>query len=79
MKKIIKIIGILVCLMVLFLNLSLNRTNSPGHTDLSKLIVVNEANAECASWQWYMPHAKCLVMNQECVEAVDYEECDPSK
>lgn len=47
MKKIIKIIGILICLVVLFLNISLNKTSSKTNTDLSVLIVTNNADAEC--------------------------------
>jgi hypothetical protein len=77
MKKIIKIIGILFGIAVLFFNVSLNKTNSRTNTDLSKLIVTNVADAEC--WPWNPTtetHGVCVI--DQCFFSVpDDKECDP--
>jgi len=46
MKKIIKIIGIIICIAVLVLNISFNYKTSSDNIDLTKLL--KEANATCA-------------------------------
>ena len=47
MKKLIKIAGVLVCIAVLFLNVSFNRGETSVNVNLSKLVVTNHADAEC--------------------------------
>lgn len=73
MKKIIKISVVFVCVAVLFFNVSLNMKSSRGNIDLTKLITVNEADAECMSYD--VASGKCVA--NTCVFAVGYTECDP--
>ena len=47
MKKIISILGVAICAMVLFFNVSINGKNNANDTDLTKVMMSNEANAEC--------------------------------
>lgn len=78
MKKIIKITGILVCIAVLFLNISLNHKSSTGNIDLSKLIVANQADAECiynpAGPEWN--HGRCSQLTGNCYWDPDGVDCD---
>lgn len=47
MKKILKIVGVLICGAVLFLNLSINTKGKSENLDLPRLKLMQEANAEC--------------------------------
>jgi hypothetical protein len=82
MKKTIKIIGIIACAAVILLNVSLNHKNSAGNIDLSKLIVTNQADAECI-YDWKIPelnHGRCSSLTGNCYwDWPDYQDCDPEQ
>lgn len=73
MKKIIKITGIIVCMAVLFLNISLNHKGNTVNIDLSKLIKANEADAECGPF--FVAHGHCLA--DECYFHDSSTACSP--
>jgi hypothetical protein len=80
MKKTIKIIGITACAAVIFFNVSLNHKNYAGNIDLSKLIVTNQADAECI-YNIQFPelnHGRCSPLTGNCYWNWPYDfDCDP--
>ena len=46
-KSVIQITGIIVCITLLYFNLSLNGKSNAINTNLSALVKTSEANAEC--------------------------------
>ena len=80
MKKVIKITGILVCMAVLFLNVSLNHKSSTGDLDLSKLITANKADAECFNDIPELNNGRCSYLTGNCYwDWPQHQECDSSR
>jgi|BioPla2DNA2_1021312.scaffolds.fasta_scaffold90303_2 hypothetical protein len=77
MKKAIKILGTVLCAVVLFFNLSINGKSSTGDTNLS--VLLNKADAECEQGEIpEMNKGKCYQISGNCFWNPDYDECDPT-
>jgi hypothetical protein len=80
MKKAIKILGTLLCAVVLFFNLSINGSSNVGDTDLSTLL--NKADAIC-EYNESIPSlntGRCNIYSENCYQVFDPEgDCDPYK
>ena len=76
MKKIIKIAGGLICVTVLFFNVSLTKNINAENTDLTSITKLNTANAECVSTGWNAGY--CWWAADICVHNISGTECDPN-
>lgn len=75
MKKIVLIAGIVVItIVVLCINVSLNRNGQTGNIDLAQLTVTNQASAECTTSHGF-GGGKCL-MAGICVGDPGNNQCD---
>ena len=79
MKKAIKILGTLLCAVVLFFNLSINGKGSAGDTNLSTLM--NKADAVCyeSTFGPDFNFGRCNVYSENCYSQFELGDCDPTQ
>jgi len=76
MKKAIKILGIVLCAVVLFFNLSINGKSEVGDTSLSALL--NKADAVCIESEIDLLNTgRCNVYSENCYQIFEAGTCDP--
>mgnify|MGYP000957847682 CR=1 FL=1 len=79
MKKAIKILGTVLCVVVLFLNLSINGKNEVGDTSLS--VLLNNADALCYDNESFpmCNTGRCNIYSENCYQVFNPEgDCDPT-
>ena len=78
MKKTIKILGTLLCAVVLFFNLSINGKGSAGDTSLSTLM--NKADAVCYDNESFpmCNTGRCNIYSENCYQIFELGNCDPT-
>lgn len=77
MKKAVKILGIVVFVVVLSVNLTLNRNKNSYNINLSSLTKIYEASAECTISSDNSKNIGVCVMDF-CIFAIGYDYCDPT-
>ena len=76
MKAIIKITGVIICAIALFMNINLTGNTNSNDTDLSGLTKVNQANAECIQNNYGWNHGRCSQLSGNCYWDPDGDDCD---